>query len=99
MTFLSASETSHVTVVLLVPLCWLGCARIDGCRFDWFSLAIPTETPVFRLQVNSLIHSTNELMNFITYIPHVKPEGQAQGCILWRSMVINPLGNDSPVRM
>ena len=38
-------------------------------------------------------------MNFITYIPPVKPEGQAQGCILRRSMVINPLGNDSPVRM
>ena len=26
-------------------------------------------------------------------------EGQAQGCILRRPMVINPLGNDSPVRM
>ena len=29
----------------------------------------------------------------------MKPEGQDQGCILRRSMVINPLGNDSPVRM
>ena len=29
----------------------------------------------------------------------MKPEGQAQGSILRRSMVINPLGNDSPVRM
>ena len=38
-------------------------------------------------------------MNFITYIPPVKPEGQAQGCILRRSMVINLLDNDSPVRM
>ena len=38
-------------------------------------------------------------LNFITYIPPVKPEVQAQGCILRRSMVINPLSNDSPVRM
>ena len=38
-------------------------------------------------------------MNFVTYIPPMKPEGQAQGCILRRSMVINPLDNDSPVRM
>ena len=38
-------------------------------------------------------------MNFITYIPPVKLEGQAQGCNLRRSMVINPLGNDIPVRM
>ena len=36
-------------------------------------------------------------MNFITYIPPVKAEGQAQGCILRRSIVINPLGNDSSV--
>ena len=36
-------------------------------------------------------------MNFITYIPPVKPDGQAQGCILRRSMVINLLGSDSPV--
>ena len=43
--------------------------------------------------------SLNEWMNFITYIPPVKPEGQAQECILRRSMAINPLGNDSPVRM
>ena len=41
----------------------------------------------------------NELMNFITYIPPVKSESQAQGCILRRSMVINPLGDDSPARM
>ena len=41
----------------------------------------------------------NELMNFITYIPPVKPEGQAQGCILRWSMVINTLGNDNPLRM
>ena len=41
----------------------------------------------------------NKWMNFITYIPLVKPDGQAQGCILRRSMVISPLGNDSPVRM
>ena len=40
----------------------------------------------------------NELI-LITYIPPVKPEGQAQGCILRRSMVINPLGKDSPIRM
>ena len=38
-------------------------------------------------------------MNFITYIPPKKSEGQAQGCILRRSMVINPLGDESPVRM
>ena len=38
-------------------------------------------------------------MIFITYIPLVKPEGQAQGCILRRSMVINQLGDDSSVRM
>ena len=36
-------------------------------------------------------------MNFIIYIPPVKPEGQAHGCILRRSMVNNPLGNYSPV--
>ena len=41
----------------------------------------------------------NEWMNVISYIPPVKPEGQAQVCILRRSMVINQLGNDSPVRM
>ena len=38
----------------------------------------------------------NEFYNI--YTP-VKPEGQAQGCILWRSMVTNPLRIDSPVRM
>ena len=38
-------------------------------------------------------------MNFITYIPLVKPDIQAKGCILRRSMVINTLGDDSPVRM
>ena len=42
---------------------------------------------------------TNQRMNFTTYIPPVKLEGQAQGCILRRFMVINPLSNDSPVRM
>ena len=36
---------------------------------------------------------------FITYILPLKPEGQAQGCILRRSLVINPLGNEYPVRM
>ena len=41
----------------------------------------------------------NERMNCITYIPPMKPEGQAQGCILRRSMAINPLGDDSPIRM
>ena len=41
----------------------------------------------------------NDWMNFITYIPPVKPKGQAQGCILWRWRVINLLGDDSPVRM
>ena len=34
----------------------------------------------------------NWMNEFITYIPPMKPEGQAQGCILRRSMVINPLG-------
>ena len=39
-------------------------------------------------------------MRFITYIPPVKIEGQAQGCIILpRSMLFNPLGDDSPVRM
>ena len=38
-------------------------------------------------------------MNFTTYIPPVKPEGQAQGYILQRLKVINPLGDDSQVRM
>ena len=38
----------------------------------------------------------NEFYNL--YTP-VKPEGQAQGCILWRSMVTNPLGVDNPVSM
>ena len=38
----------------------------------------------------------NEFYNL--YTP-VKPEDQAQGCILWRSMVTIPLGVDSPVRM
>ena len=38
----------------------------------------------------------NEVYNL--YTP-VKPEGQAQWCILWRSMVTNPLGVDRPVRM
>ena len=42
---------------------------------------------------------TKERMNFITYIPPVKTEDQAQRCILRRSMVVNPLGDDSPVRM
>ena len=41
----------------------------------------------------------NEWMNFITDVPPVKPEGQARACILRGSTVINPLGNDSPVRM
>ena len=36
---------------------------------------------------------------FYNLYPLVKPEGQAQGCILRRSMAINPLGNDSSVRM
>ena len=36
---------------------------------------------------------------FLTYIPHMKPEGQAQGFILQRSMEFNPLGDDSPVGM
>ena len=38
----------------------------------------------------------NELYNL--YTP-VKAEGQAQWCILWRSMVSNPLGVDSLARM
>ena len=39
----------------------------------------------------------NIWMNFITNIPPMKPEGQAPGCILRRSMVFNPLGDDSPI--
>ena len=38
-------------------------------------------------------------MNFIIDILPVKPEGQAQGCILRRSMVFNSLGDDSTGRM
>ena len=38
-------------------------------------------------------------MNFITYIPLVKPEGQTQGFILRWSRMFNPLGDDSPVRL
>ena len=39
------------------------------------------------------------LITLITYNPPVKPEVQAQGCILRRSMVFNLLGDDSPVRV
>ena len=46
-----------------------------------------------------LQHATVKQLNFITYIPPVKPEGQARGYTLRRSMVINPLGNDSPVKI
>ena len=46
---------------------------------------------------SNVIFLTKFDLNFITYISPVKPEGQAQGCILRRSMVINPLGNDSHV--
>ena len=38
----------------------------------------------------------NEFYNLYTPVKH---EGQAQRCILWRSMVTNPLRVDSPVRM
>ena len=38
-------------------------------------------------------------MNFINYILSVKPEGHAQRCILWQSMVFNLLGDWSPVMM
>ena len=41
----------------------------------------------------------NEWMNCITYIPPVKPEGQAQECILRQLIVISMLGDDSLVRM
>ena len=39
------------------------------------------------------------ILDLLTYISPMKPEGQAQGSILWQSMVFNPLGNDSPARM
>ena len=39
------------------------------------------------------------LMHFTTYIPLMKPKGQAQRYILRQSMVFNPLGDDSPVMM
>ena len=41
-----------------------------------------------------------KLMNALynLYTP-VKTEGQAQWCILWRSMITNPLMIESPVRM
>ena len=42
---------------------------------------------------------TNERMNFISYIQLVKPDGQAQRCILRQLMVFNPLCDDSPLRM
>ena len=38
-------------------------------------------------------------MNFDNVYPPVKPVGQAQGCIIRWSMVINPLGKDSSIRM
>lgn len=41
----------------------------------------------------------NDLINFIIYIPPVKPIGQAQRYILWRSMVFIHLGIDCLVRM
>ena len=58
---------------------------------------LSTSLPAGRPRVSVVWIS--ESMNFITYIPPVKPDGQTQGCILRRSMVINSLGNDSPVRM
>ena len=39
--------------------------------------------------------SLNGLMNFITYFPPVTPEGHAKRCILRRSMVFNPLGDNN----
>ena len=51
------------------------------------------------VELNWWMKLMNEWMNVITYIPPVKPEGQAQGCFLRRAMVINPLGNDRPVKM
>ena len=30
----------------------------------------------------------NELMNYTTYMPPLNPEGQVQGCILWRSLIV-----------
>ena len=59
---------------------------------------LPLTEYEFRLRKVRFQWINNEWMNFITYISPVKPEGQAQGCILQLS-IVNPLGNDSPVRM
>ena len=49
--------------------------------------------------MNSLTNWQTKWMNFISYIPLVKPEGHAQGYILRLSMVFNPLGDDLPISM
>ena len=41
------------------------------------------------------IERANERMNFIIYILPVKPKDQAQGFILWQSMMFKPWGDDS----
>ena len=66
-----------------------------------FSTFFNTKIEKLKLKILSRMNEwMNEWMNeFITCIPPVIPEGQAQGCNLRRSMVINPLGNDSPVRV
>ena len=38
-------------------------------------------------------------MNSTIFIPPIKPEGQAQGCILRRSLVFRLFSADSQVRM
>ena len=42
-----------------------------------------------------------ELNEFYNLYPAIKPEGQAQGCILRQSMMYDgyPLGDDSPVKI
>ena len=71
-----------------IPVCGQLCATLNKCDLSkcWKRLRVSADLIVW---MNELV---NEWMNCITYIPPVKPEGQAQRCILRRSMVINPLG-------
>ena len=64
----------------------------------WVPDMIMATEIIIILKQQPLNKRMHELYNLYR-IPPVKPEGQAQGCILMRSTVINPLGNDSPVRI
>ena len=79
---------------------------VDACQRIRTSRCRPDPHQVQRTRrhlrwgtITSLSLWMNGWLNFITYVPPVKPQGQAQWCILRRSMVFNPLGDDSPVKM